>query len=470
MKNTKIILCISALASLSALSPVQAQSNNFHLVHSFAFDAIGRTNNGGGSPAATLLLSGNTLYGTAQYGGAGGNGTVFRVNTDGSSFTNLHSFAPSPGDDDLRGAPNSDGTNPSAGVVLSGNRLYGTTQYGGSNGAGTIFQVNTDGSGFTNLQFDVGVPNAGLWLSGNTLYGTTTVGRTNFGAGSVFAIDTDGLGFTNLHCFSEGTNGFDPMAGVIMSGGTLYGAVAFGGPGHSGTVFAVNTDGSGFTNLHSFTALSDSTNRDGAFPEGNLILSGDTLYGTTSFGGPGASGTVFRVNTDGSGFTNLYSFTGGSSGANPSAGVVLSGNTLYGTTYGSGSANGGTVFAVNTDGTGFTALHEFTGGKDDGYSAVAGLVLSGNTLYGATFFGGAGDSGTVFALTLPGPALGIAQASNQVVISWPASATNLVLQTTPDLSCGCWTNITNGIITVGTNYNFTTSAVSQNAFFRLQQQ
>src|SRR6266446_4904964 len=99
-----------------------------------------------------------------------------------------------------------------------------------------------------------------------------------------------------------------------------------------------------FTTLYSFTATSypgyfDSTNSDGAYPQAGLTLSGNTLYGTALSGGSSGWGTVFAVNTDGTGFTNLHSFTAlsgphtstNSDGANPYAGLVLSGNTLYGT-------------------------------------------------------------------------------------------------------------------------------------------
>src|ERR1019366_304763 len=112
-----------------------------------------------------------------------------------------------------------------------------------------------------------------------------------------------------------------------------------------------------FTTLHSFTRGSD-----GAYP-GGFILSGNTLYGTAYWGGSVGYGAVFAVNTNG-GFNTLYSFHG-YDGANPSAGVILSGNTLYGTAYkggssGQGGLGQGTVFAVHTDGTGFTNLHSFT--------------------------------------------------------------------------------------------------------------
>src|ERR1039457_4456882 len=208
--------------------------------------------------------------------------------------------------------------------------------------------------------------------------------------------------FPNLHSFTAvsgpnytNSDGANPYAGVILSGNTLYGTANRGGSSTYGTVFAVNTDGTGFTNLYSFTG-----GNDGSGLVAGLILSGNTLYGTTPYGGTNGYGTVFKVNTNGTGFTNLHSFTGVSDGANPQAGLILSGNTLYGTVeyYGGTNGNGGgTVFAVNTDGTGFTNLHSFTYGSD-GYWPLAGLIFSGNTLYGTTPYGGTNGTGTVFAI------------------------------------------------------------------------
>jgi uncharacterized repeat protein (TIGR03803 family) len=357
-----------------------------------------------------LILSGNTLYGTAYGGGSSGKGTVFKVNTDGTGFTPLYSFT------------GSDGANPYAGLILSSNTLYGTAVNGGSSSSshGTVFAVNTNGTGFTTLHSftngsDGYYPYAGLILSGNTLYGTAVNGGNglSYGWGTVFAGNTDGTGFTRLHYFTGGSDGADPYAfgGLILSGNTLYGTAYYGGSSGDGTVFAVNTDGTGFTILHSFTGYSNSTNSDGYYPVAGLILSGNTLYGTATHGGSANAGTVFAVNTNGTGFTTLHSFTASSTnslgiytnsdGYFPDAGLILSGNTLYGTAFHGGSSGQGTVFAVNTDGTGFTILHSFTGGSD-GTGPDAGLILSGNTLYGTAYGGGSSGKGTVFSLTLPG--------------------------------------------------------------------
>ncbi len=185
-------------------------------------------------------------------------------------------------------------------------------------------------------------------LSGNTLYGTASEGGSS-GHGTVFAVNTDGTDFLTLHSFADGSDGALPWAGLILSGNTLYGTAIDGGSSGDGTVFAVNTDGAGFTALHSFT-----DGDDGANPYGELVLSGGTLYGTADFGGSTGSGTVFAVNTDGTGFILPYSFSAfnptslvNSDGGRPAAGLILSGTTLYGTTDLGGSSGHGTVFSLS---------------------------------------------------------------------------------------------------------------------------
>jgi uncharacterized repeat protein (TIGR03803 family) len=175
--------------------------------------------------------------------------------------------------------------------------------------------------------------------------------------------------YTNLHSFASSSDGANPYAGLTMSGNTLYGTANAGANAGNGAVFAVNTDCTGFTNLHSFAQS------DGINPYGGLVLSGNTLYGTANQGGSHSVGSVFAINTDGTGFTNLHSFASSSDGANPYAGLILSGSTLYGTAEQGGSHSAGTVFAINTDGTSFTNLYNFTGGTD-GANPYGGLVLN----------------------------------------------------------------------------------------------
>src|SRR5438045_1718315 len=127
-----------------------------------------------------------------------------------------------------------------------------------------------------------------------------------------------------------------------------------------GLMMAGRVTAQSFTTLHSFSG--------GVWPYGGLVLSGKTLYGTARGGGSSGSGAVFAINTDATGFTNLHSFAAGSGefpyitnsdGIDPS-GLVLSGNALYATAFTGGSSGNGTVFAVNTDGTAFRVLHSFS--------------------------------------------------------------------------------------------------------------
>jgi uncharacterized repeat protein (TIGR03803 family) len=466
-----LFLLPALVAGLNLIPAGRVTAQTFTTLHSFTLGSDGAT------PYAGLILSGNTLYGTAQYGGTSGQGTVFAVHTDGTGFTNLYSFT------------GGGGAYPYAGLILSGNTLYGTAEYGGSSDCGTVFAVHTNGTGFTNLHSftalngnsgngDGANPQAGLILSGTTLYGTAVTGG-NWGRGTVFAVSTDGTGFTTLYSFSYGSDGAFPQAGLILSGNTLYGTAVTGGSSGAGTVFAVSTDGAGFTTLHSFNYS------DGANPWAGLILSGNTLYGTANRGGNSDGGMVFAVHTDGTGFTNLYSFTTlnnstNSDGAEPSAGLILSGNTLYGTAGYGGSSGDGTVFAVHTDGTGFTNLYSFTARSgpypstnSDGANPEAGLILSGNTLYGTAFQGGIGNNGTVFSLSLgsvSAPQLTIIRSGADVVLTWPTDAAGFALQSTTNLvSPAVW--ITNSPAPVVVNgQNIVTNPVSGiQKFFRLSQ-
>jgi uncharacterized repeat protein (TIGR03803 family) len=340
--------------------------------------------------------------------------SVLAFNVAGQTFTTMHSF---------NSANGSDGNEPIGALKLSGETLYGTTAAGGSGGVigapGTVFKVNIDGTGFTTLHSftggsDEGVPNGGLILSSNTLYGTAMGGINSDGNsynGTVFKVNIDGTGFTTLYSFAGSSDGANPQDGLALSGNVLYGTAFNGGSSGNGTVFKVNIDGTGFATLHSFTTSPFSTNSDGANPYGGLVLSGNTLYGTANGGGGSGNGTVFKVNIDGTGFTTLHSFTGGTDGAGPNdfGGLVLSGNTLYGTAFNGGSSGNGTVFKVNIDGTGFTTLYSFTAGlgqyystNNDGALPYDGLVLSGNTLCGTANVGGSSGHGTVFKVNIDG--------------------------------------------------------------------
>lgn len=327
------------------------------LLYRFRGDSDGRYPNG-------LLNVHGTLYGTTEYGGSGsscfnspdtgpdvGCGTVYSISTSGAEKV-LYAF---------KGG--SDGALPLAGLINVKGTLYGTTLDGGAGCNPSSYE---------------------------------------FGCGTVFSVTTSGQE-TVLHHFAAGSDGAQPVASLVDVSGTLYGTTNWGGTGGYGTVFSISTSGTEKV-LYSFTGGSD-----GELPSGRLIDVNGTLYGTTQNGG-GASGchythgllygcgTFFSVTTSGQEAV-LYRFVNVSDGIQPVGGLIDVNGTLYGTTFFGGTHGDapGTVFSVTTSGT-EKVLYSFAGGSD-GANPDAALVDVNGTLYGTTSDGGRHDHGTVFALT-----------------------------------------------------------------------
>jgi uncharacterized repeat protein (TIGR03803 family) len=355
-------------------------------LHSFLYQAAGIY---GGTPRGGVILSESTLYGMTWAGGTSGLGTIYSVNTDSSNFTVLHTFA----------GGLTDGGTAFGELTLSGSTLYGMTSIGGANGDGIIFSIGTDGSHFTILySFTNGAdganPFGSLAISGDTLYGMGGPGAGN--GGSIFSIETTGSNFTVLHTFTGGVadGGSVALQSIVLSGGVLYGTTTDGGASNNGTVFKINPDGTGFALIYSFTG-----GADGAFPDSSVTVSGSILYGGVAGGGANSDGTLFSINTNGTNFQLLHTFTSGADGGDPTAALIVMGSTLYGATSQGGSNASGLTFSVATDGSGFTVLHNFDG--HDGTNLRGDLLLSGSTLYGAASAGGAGG-GVIYSMSTNG--------------------------------------------------------------------
>jgi uncharacterized repeat protein (TIGR03803 family) len=343
----------------------------------------------------SLVSSGNTLYGTAGLGGAHSQGVIFSVHTDGTGYTDLIDF-------NNLNAPL--GAQPYGSLILSGDTLYGMTDQGGV-GAGVIFAVQTNGTGYSDLvnfnRVNGGNPIGSLILSRDTLYGMTEIGGTH-GDGIIFSVQTNGAGFSDLVDFDDtvAPMGLYPAGSLILSGSTLYGMARFGGIYGYGVIFKVQTNGTGYTDLLNFN---DTITPKGANPQGSLILSGNTLYGMTFDGGANEDGVIFSLKTDGTGYTDLVDFndTMAPMGSGPFGSLILSGTTLYGLTTGGGSHGSGVIFSVQTNGTEYIDLLDFNDTIAPMGTAPSGnLLLSGNTLYGATIGGGSHNHGVVFSFNL----------------------------------------------------------------------
>ena len=199
MRTTYISLASLALAwILPVIKAPAATFTNFYIFSADAFTsgANAQATNGDGVGPSGFVVSGNTIYGTAYNGGTFGYGTLYRVDTDGQHFTNFQSFNLGVYDAASNSYQASTGDYVNPGLLLISNTLYGTTFYGGTYDAGTVFKINTDGSGFDvihSFNFNDGQsPSSGLTRYGNELYGTTAAGGTN-GSGTLFGISLGNL-------------------------------------------------------------------------------------------------------------------------------------------------------------------------------------------------------------------------------------------------------------------------------------
>ena len=371
----------------------------------------------GAAPVAPLLrASDGSFYGTTQYGGFDGHGTIFRVTQTASGFetTTIHNF---------RGA--TDGARPYAGLIQgSDGSFYGTATEGGTAGAGTAFRLapNADGSGFTfttihHFAANTSFPRARLLqTSDGSFYGTTQGGGTNQ-AGTVYKLTPDGNGgfaFSVLHSFHPSTTGQSPLAGLIQgSDGNLYGTTLDGGPrdqfgnGGWGTVYKMVPDGSSVTVLRSFRY------EEGRQLWGELVQGTDgDFYGMAHAGGPEDAGSVFKVSATGV-FTLLHTFTYATkeNGLLPKGALVQGPDgTFYGTTTQGGVSTPnaqyghGTVFKMTVSGsTGtVTTLHRFDNSASQGRDPEAGVVLGDDGFLYGTTAGGALGRGTAFRVSTGG--------------------------------------------------------------------
>lgn len=427
--GTTPINCCPTPTTAGAVFRLNKDGTGYGLIRSFT------ESGGAGSPMALVEGSDGSLFGTTTYGSTENFGTVFKLNKDGSGYSVLHNFT----------GPNGDGEFPWQLIAGRDEVLYGVTR---AAELCTVFRLNRDGSGFAELlrfsataEQDAIVPSALVEGSGGELYGLTGGG----GPGAVFKLNKDGSGYSELHNFTLlGGDGNAPLALVSGSDQVLYGMCQSGGTGF-GTVFRLYNDGSGYTNVHSFTGAGGDdygyslvegrdgvlyshgfrlnkdgsgfavlhrftySGGDGSFPNAPLAEGRDAvLYGTTSEGGStrGVSvfleggGTVFKLNRDGSGYTLLHQFNFPEEEIGHASVIEGSDGMLYGTTSREGTNQYGTLFKLNHDGTGYSELRRFSGGGvlQAGEPHTTLLEGSDGALYGASYPSGTNNAGMVFKL------------------------------------------------------------------------
>jgi uncharacterized repeat protein (TIGR03803 family) len=222
----------------------------------------------GTGPGGLVQATDGNFYGTTLYGGAGtayrldGNGTVFEI-TPGGALTVLYSFCAQ--------TNCTDGGGPTTLIQATDGYFYGTTLYGGAYGNGTVFKIAAGGTLTTIYSFctqrncsDGSEPTGLMQASDGNFFGTTLNGG-GYGVGTIFEIIAGKL--TPIYKFgnSAGSNpdGANPSAGVMQAAdGSFYGTTTYGGTGTGsncsdgcGTVFTFSVPKSATS-----TAISSSLN------------------------------------------------------------------------------------------------------------------------------------------------------------------------------------------------------------------
>ena len=411
-----LAFAIAFLLTVSATEAAQAQT--YTVIHNFAEGLDGD------EPAAGLTLDGaGNLYGTT-FEGDFLTGTVFKLSHKGGGWVLSPLF--------LFTAGGSGGAIPYARVIFGPDgSLYGTTGYGGNpqncgDGCGTVFNLKPKPNPPTTplsqwlekaiYPFGGGSDGANpygadlIFDKAGNIYGTTYNGgggNCSGGCGAVYKLTPSNGSWTEslIYSFTQGGDGQHPWGGVIFDqSGNLYGTTTYGGAYGSGAIYELTPSGSGWTEslLYSFTG-----GTDGANPYAGLIFDqAGNLYGAAAAAGSGNGGTAFELTPSNGGwtFTLLYSFTGASGqfGAGPVANLAFdSAGNLYGTTHGDGAYNHGAVFKL-TPGSGswaYTSLHDFTGGTDGAYPRCNIVFDKNGNMYGTAAAGGTMDYGVVFEIT-----------------------------------------------------------------------
>ena len=311
-------------------------SAQFASLHSFA-GPDGRL------PSSSLTALGTRLFGAANGGGDNGTGVVFRYDTIGGQYVELHHFEPYPPSDGLSASQ----------LTSVGSTLYATTPYGGISDGGTLISIDAEGGGFKkHLDFSVasGIgnqPNGPLAHVGTSLYGVTRniEGQVR---GSIFKWDMRDGELTTVHTF--GGRGNSPVGSFVQVGSLLYGASYTGGQFGSGYLYTFDPSSGHVENIFSLQ------NEPWiSYLNGNLLLAGSSIYGTAGF-----NGALYRLDVTTHEVTILHRFTG-MDGKEPSGSMVFHESSIYGTTWSGGEFGKGTIFQFDTQTSVLTTLHHFSG-------------------------------------------------------------------------------------------------------------
>lgn len=344
------------------------------------------TGDNGAGPKGTLAFnSAGDLVGTTYNGGSSDQGTIFRIPKNTSNIQTMASFT------------GANGANPFTGVVFdSHGNIFGTTEAGGSSGKGTVYEILATDS--TNTIHTVASfngtngtnPDSPLILDASeNLHGTTNLGGAN-NLGTVFEIANGANTIQTIASFN-GTNGREPIGPLAFDAqSNLVGATFEGGANNLGTVFKVDHVTGAISTVASFSGTNSSNPVSGVFMTSN----GDIFGSTTGVN----DGTVFKIPNNTANVQTIATFTG-ANGSGPSAVTVNAAGDVFGTGFSGGAFGAGNVFKVVSNSGNVTDLFSFDGNKN--LSSPSGSVIFDNagTLYATSQTGGERGFGAVFQVS-----------------------------------------------------------------------
>ncbi len=338
-----------------------------------------------GNCPSGLVAGGNLLYGATQLGGSAANaGTLFSFDPATNSKTTFYTFQ--------NGA---DGASPYL-LIQSGNRIYGMSST--SVVLGQLFSFNPATASLTVVyKFPSSSTCAGFATSpllplDGKLYGAADVGNTPSGCGSeLYSIDPATNMVATVFTFPA-SQSYSSYGGFVAIGNTLYGTSSFGGPilGQSGDVFKLDLITRTSTVLHNFVQ-----------PDGKndftstLLPIGRLYYGVSAFGGDNDRGALFSFDPISSAITILHHFNG-ADGSNPHGDLLYSHGFIWGTTLTGGSNDAGAIFSFDPATNAEAVAYSFAASSRDGALPLAGLIDLGTTFYGTTSAGGVHGAGTIY--------------------------------------------------------------------------
>ncbi len=371
---------LAGFASLVGL----ASGQNLQIVRQF--------NAAEGEIGAHVTIVGDVIYGVANNGlpdmGFDG-GFIFRINSDGTGFRIIKNFT-----------VKTEGLIPNSPLAVAGTVIYGTTLRGGSASQGTVFKINTDGTAYTILKsfsrIPDGRPDSGLRLDGSTLYGSLSA-ATTLGDGGIFRIGTDGQNYLVYSSRATAIPQLFPNAPPLIASGRIIGsgslnqipAIVQGLPeliGGCGVIYSVAMNDIGLTPLRVFP--DDALGCTPAL----LVENSGWLYGTSDSTSSFSLGSVFRIKSDGTGFQTLHAFSAtNQTGYKPAPSLAVLNGMIYGAASAGGPSNSGALYRLNTDGTDTELVASFSNSAGTP-SSPYGVAATATHLYGGALVNGSGGS------------------------------------------------------------------------------